>query len=130
MPLSKGFAICLFVTASAFAQAQSFVAVDVEPARSVDLESRRIRVLPSGDLLGTSVNAITLISAGYNVPTNPSDRLSNLPPWAYSERYDIEKGFFRRKAKQSFRRERLDTDPRYVSPNTRRSIPPRDASRE
>ncbi|MGA9585818.1 MAG: TIGR03435 family protein [Terracidiphilus sp.] len=90
MPLSKGFAICLFVTASAFAQAQSFVAVDVEPARSVDLESRRIRVLPSGDLLGTSVNAITLISAGYNVPTNPSDRLSNLPPWAYSERYDID----------------------------------------
>ena len=90
MPLSERFGICLVVTASAFAQAQSFVAIDVKPARSVDLESRRVRTLPNGDLIGTSVNAITLISEGYSVPANPSDRLSTLPPWAYSERYDIE----------------------------------------
>ena len=90
MPKSKRFAICLLLTASSFAQAQSFVAIDVEPARSVDLESRRVRILPDGDLIGTSVNAITLISEGYSVPANPSDRLSTLPPWVYSERYDIE----------------------------------------
>ena len=90
MPLSKRFAICLLVTASAFAQAQSFVAIDVKPARSVHLESRRVRTLPNGDLIGTSVNAITLISEAYSVPANPSDRLSTLPPWVYSERYDIE----------------------------------------
>jgi uncharacterized protein (TIGR03435 family) len=90
MPLSKRFATCLLVTASTFAQAQSFVAIDVKPARSVDLESRRVRTLPNGDLIGTSVNAITLISEGYSVPANPSDRLSTLPPWVYSERYDIE----------------------------------------
>ncbi len=90
MPLSKRFAICLLITASAFPQAQSFVAIHVKPARSVDLESGQIRVLPNGDLIGTSVNAITLISEGYSVPANPSNRLSTLPPWVYSERYDIE----------------------------------------
>jgi hypothetical protein len=45
MPKSKRFAICLLVTASSFAHAQSFVAIDVKPARSVDLESRRVRIL-------------------------------------------------------------------------------------
>jgi uncharacterized protein (TIGR03435 family) len=90
MPLSKRFAICLLVTAFALAQAQSFVAIDVKPARSVDLETRRVRILPNGDLIGTSVNAITLISEAYSVPANPSERLSTLPPWVYSERYDIE----------------------------------------
>jgi hypothetical protein len=76
MPLSKRFAICLLVTAFDFAQAQSFVAIDVKPARSVDLETRLVRILPTGDLIGTSVNAITLISEAYSVPANPSDRLS------------------------------------------------------
>jgi hypothetical protein len=90
MLLIKRFVVCLLVTASAFAQAQSFATIDVKPARSVDPQSRRIRVLPNGDLKGTSVNAITLISEGYGVPANPSERLSTLPPWVYSERYDIE----------------------------------------
>jgi len=90
MLLIKRFVVCLLVTASAFAQAQSFATIDVKPARSVDLQSRRVRVLPNGDLKGTSVNAITLISEGYAVPANPSERLSTLPPWVYSERYDIE----------------------------------------
>jgi uncharacterized protein (TIGR03435 family) len=90
MPLSKRFATCLLVTACAFAHAQSFATIDVKPARSSDLESRWVRILPNGDLIGTSVNAITLITEGYSVPANPSDRLSTLPPWVYSERYDIE----------------------------------------
>jgi uncharacterized protein (TIGR03435 family) len=90
MLLIKRFAICLLVTTSAFAQAQSFVAIDVKPVRSVDPQSRRVRVLLNRDLIGTSVNAITLKSEGYGVPANPSERLSTLPPWVYSERYDIE----------------------------------------
>jgi uncharacterized protein (TIGR03435 family) len=90
MSLSQRFAIRLLLTAAVYAQAQSFVAIDVKPAHSVDLESRRVRILPNGDLKGTSVNVITLISEGYSVPANPSDRLSALPPWVYSERYDIE----------------------------------------
>ena len=90
MLLIKRFFVCLLVAAFAFAPAQSFVAIYVKPARSVDLGSRRVRILPNGDLIGTSINAITLISEGYRVPANPSDRLSTLPPWVYSERYDIE----------------------------------------
>ena len=90
MLLIKRFFVCLLVAAFAFAPAQSFVAIYVKPARSVDLGSRRVRILPNGDLIGTSINAITLISEGYRVPTNPSDTLSTLPPWVYSERYDIE----------------------------------------
>jgi uncharacterized protein (TIGR03435 family) len=89
MPLIKRFAVGLLVTASAFAQAQSFATIDVEPARSVDPQSIRVRVLPNGDLIGTSVNVITLMSEGYGVPSNPSERLSALPSWVYSERYDI-----------------------------------------
>src|SRR5262249_26283323 len=54
-----------------------------------DLQSRRLRVLSNGDLIATSVNAIELISDGYEVPANPSERLSTLPTWAYSDRYDI-----------------------------------------
>lgn len=89
MPLIERFAVCLLVTGSAFAQAQSFATIDVKLARSVDPQSIRVRVLPNGDLIGTSVNVIRLISEGYSVPSNPSQRLSTLPPWAYSERYDI-----------------------------------------
>jgi uncharacterized protein (TIGR03435 family) len=90
MLLIKRFVVCLLVTASAFPRAQSFATIDVKPAGSVDPQSIRVRVLPNGDLIGTAVNAITLISEGYGVPANPSERLSTLPPWVYSERYDIE----------------------------------------
>jgi uncharacterized protein (TIGR03435 family) len=90
MPLVERFAVCLLVTTSAFAQAQSFATIDVKPARSADSQSIRVRVLPNGDLIATSVNVITLISEGYGVPSNPSERLATLPPWVYSERYDID----------------------------------------
>ena len=78
MLLIKRFVVCLLVTASAFAQAQSFATIDLKPARSVDPQTRRVSVLPNGDLIGTSVNAITLISEGYSVPANPSERISTL----------------------------------------------------
>jgi uncharacterized protein (TIGR03435 family) len=90
MPLIERFAVCLLVTASVFVQAQSFATIDVKPARSADSQSMRVRVLPNGDLIATSVPVITLISVGYGVPSNPSERLVSLPPWVYSERYDIE----------------------------------------
>lgn len=89
MPLIVRFAACLLVMASAFIQAQSFATIDVHPSRTVDPGSTRIRVLPNGDLIATSVNVITLISQGYSVPSNPSDRFATLPSWVYSEKYDI-----------------------------------------
>jgi uncharacterized protein (TIGR03435 family) len=80
----------VFAVATAIAQAQSFTSIEIKPARSADLQSRRVRVFLNGNLIATSVNAITLISEGYGVPANQSDRLSTLPAWVYSERYDIE----------------------------------------
>jgi uncharacterized protein (TIGR03435 family) len=80
----------LLAMATAIMQAQSFTSIQVKPAHSADLQSRRVRILPSGDLIATSVNAIGLISDGYGVPANPSERLSDLPPWVSSERFDIE----------------------------------------
>ncbi len=87
--MAHNLAVGVLAVATAIAQAQSFATIDVKPARSADPQSIRVRVLPNGDLVATSVNAITLISEGYGVPANPSERLSTLPPWVYSERYDI-----------------------------------------
>ena len=90
MLVSHRLVVGLFLMATSIAHAQSFTSIQVRPARSTDVQTRRVRVLPNGDLFATSVNAITLISYRYDVPANPSDRLSALPPWVYSERYDIE----------------------------------------
>ena len=70
--------------------AATFTSIEVKPARSADPQSSRVQILPNGHLIATSVNAIALISLGYNVPANPSDRLSMVPPWVYSERFDID----------------------------------------
>lgn len=91
MIVVKKLLIWLFVgTASPAGHSQAFTSISIKPAASSDVQSRRTRVLPNGDLLATSVNSISLISYGYDAPGNPSERLSQLPPWVYSERYDIE----------------------------------------
>jgi uncharacterized protein (TIGR03435 family) len=90
VPLIKKLAFGLLLTAVAVAHSQGFTSIEVKPAHSSDLASRRIRVLANGDLSATSVNVISLISDGYDVPGNPSKRLSMLPPWVYSDRFDIE----------------------------------------
>lgn len=71
-------------------QTSTFASIEVKPAASNDPQSSRVRILPDGSLIATSVSVISLISEGYNVPANPSDRLSALPPWVYSDRFDIE----------------------------------------
>lgn len=68
----------------------AFTSIEVKPAHSTDPQNARLRVLPNGNLVGTSVSAIMLVSEGYEVPANPSDRLSGLAPWVYGERYDID----------------------------------------
>ena len=50
----------------------------------------RVQVLPNGDLIASAVPLITLLSYAYDVPANPSPRLSPLPDWTVRERYDIE----------------------------------------
>jgi uncharacterized protein (TIGR03435 family) len=47
-----------------------------------------MRVLPNGDLNASAVPVLVLVGYAYDVPVNPSPRLSGLPGWR--ETYDIE----------------------------------------
>lgn len=77
------------ILVAATAQAQSLAKIEVKPTASSSAESRHVKVLPNGDIYATPINASSLIDFAFDVPTNPSDRLSPLPEWDYSQRYDI-----------------------------------------
>ena len=49
-----------------------------------------MQVLPDGDLVAKDVPLITLFSYAYGLPVNGSPRLSPLPGWTITEKYDIE----------------------------------------
>ena len=49
-----------------------------------------MQVLPNGDLIATAVPVIRLLSYAYDVPINPSPRISPLPDWTLREKYDVE----------------------------------------
>jgi uncharacterized protein (TIGR03435 family) len=82
--------IYLLMALSRVAQPQTFAKITIKPARSADPRNVRVQVLPNGDLIATAVPVITLLSYVYDVPVNPSQRLSPLPDWTVRERYDIE----------------------------------------
>lgn len=66
----------------------AFAAISIKPARSSDPREMRMRVLPNGDLSASALPVIWLLPYAYDVPVNPSPRLSGLPGWR--ETYDIE----------------------------------------
>lgn len=78
----------LMLALPAFAQSQAFATITIKAARSADPRSTRMRVLPNGDLIASAVPVVRLLSYAYDVPVNPSPRLSGLPAWR--ETYDIE----------------------------------------
>jgi uncharacterized protein (TIGR03435 family) len=80
----------LLVALPAVAQPQAFTKITIKPARSADPRNARVRMLPNGDFIASAVPVITLLSYAYDVPANPSPRLSPLPDWTARERYDIE----------------------------------------
>jgi uncharacterized protein (TIGR03435 family) len=82
--------VYLLVALPAVAQSQAFGTITIKPARSADPGDAHVQVMANGDLIATSVPVITLVSDAYDVPVNPSTRLSALPDWAHHERYDIE----------------------------------------
>jgi len=82
--------VYLLVALPAVAQSQAFATITIKPARSADPRNPRVQVLPNGDLIASAVPVITLLSYVYDVPVNPSPRLSPLPDWTVRERYDIE----------------------------------------
>jgi uncharacterized protein (TIGR03435 family) len=85
--LCKAVAV-LLLAVPAVAQAQAFEVISIKPAPSGDPRDMRMRVLPHGDLNASAVPVLLLLRYAYDVPVNPSPRLSGLPSWR--ETYDIE----------------------------------------
>jgi uncharacterized protein (TIGR03435 family) len=82
--------VWVLVALPAVAQSQTYATITIKPARSADPRNTRVQVLPNGDLIASAVPLITLLSHAYDVPVNPSPRLSALPEWTVREKYDIE----------------------------------------
>ncbi len=82
--------VYLLVALPVVAQSPAFATITIKPARSADARNARVRVLPNGDLTASAVPVIRLLSYAYDVPVNPSPRLSPLPDWTLREKYDIE----------------------------------------
>ena len=80
--------VFLLLVLPTVAQSQAFEAISIKPARSGDARNTRMRVMPNGDLNASAVPVLLLLSYAYDVPVNPSPRLSGLPGWR--ETYDIE----------------------------------------
>src|SRR5688572_12866742 len=80
--------VFLLLAAPAIAESQAFEAISIKPARSGDPRNMRMRVLPNGDLNASAVPVLMLLRYAYDVPVNPSPRLSGLPDWR--ETYNIE----------------------------------------
>src|SRR5437764_8163275 len=80
--------VFLLFALPAFAQSQTFGAISIKPARSGDPRDMRMRVLPNGDLNASAVPVLLLVRYAYDLPVNPSPRLSGLP--GSRETYDIE----------------------------------------
>jgi uncharacterized protein (TIGR03435 family) len=88
MPVLCNAVAFLLLASPAIAQAQVFEVISIEPARAGDPLSTRMRVLPNGDFTAGAVPVRMLLSYAYDLPVNPSPRLSGLPGWR--ETYDIE----------------------------------------
>ena len=80
--------VFLLLALPAVAQSQAFEVISIKLARSGDPRNMRMRVLPNGDLNASAVPVLLLLRYAYDVPVNPSPRLSGLPGWR--ETYDIE----------------------------------------
>jgi uncharacterized protein (TIGR03435 family) len=80
--------VFLLVALPAIAQAQAFDTISIQPAGSIEARAMRMQVMANGDLHATALPVLLLVSYAYDVPVNPSPRLSGLPAWR--ETYDID----------------------------------------
>lgn len=81
-------AACLLVALPAVAQSQAYVSITIRLAGSAD--RARLQVLPNGDLIASAVPVGQLLNNAYGLPSNGSPRLSPLPNWTLTEKFDIE----------------------------------------
>jgi len=82
--------ICLLVGLTAFGQPEASRRVTIRTARSADPTSAGVQLLPGGDLVASGVSVVTLLSRAYDLPVNGSPRLSRLPGWTLTEKFDID----------------------------------------
>jgi uncharacterized protein (TIGR03435 family) len=80
--------VVLLLGLPAVAQSPVFEAISIKPAPSGDPRHMRIRVLPNGNVAASAVPVLLLLRYAYDVPVNPSSRLSGVPDWR--ETFDIE----------------------------------------
>jgi uncharacterized protein (TIGR03435 family) len=80
--------VFLLLALPAIAQSQAFEVISINPVAQATRANTRMRVLPNGDLNASAVPVLLLLSYAYDVPVNPSPRLSGPPGWR--ETYDIE----------------------------------------
>ena len=71
-------------------RAQSFSRVAITPSASTDTREGRLQILPRGDLLARAIPFLELFALAYDVPDDPSPRVSPMPDWTVSQRFDIE----------------------------------------
>jgi uncharacterized protein (TIGR03435 family) len=90
MPVFRQAAVYLLLALPAVAQSPSFTTITIKPARSSNARDARMQVRSNGDLIASGVPVIRLLSYAYDVPVNPSPRLSLMSEWTLRETYDIE----------------------------------------
>ena len=81
-------AACLLAALPVVAQSQAYATITIKPAGSAD--RARLQVLPNGDLIASAVPVGQLLNDAFDLPGNGSPRLSPLPNWTLTEKYDIE----------------------------------------
>jgi len=81
---------CALLPLPGAAQSPAFEVVSVKPHNAEDTRNIGMQVFPGGRLSATALPLRALLAYAYSLPMNPSERLSDLPDWTISERYDIE----------------------------------------
>ena len=82
--------VYLVLPLPAIAQSQMFATITIKPTSSADPSNMGMQILANGDLNANAVPVIMLLSYAYDVPVDPSPRISSLPDWTILERYDIQ----------------------------------------
>ena len=88
MPMLFRALVLLLLAVTAAAQSGAFEAVSITPALSSDPRTMRVRVMANGDLTASAVPMRVLLRYAYDVPINPSPRLSGVLD--SRKTYDIE----------------------------------------
>jgi uncharacterized protein (TIGR03435 family) len=82
--------ISLLLLSPGAAQSPAFEVVSIKPNDTENARDMRMQVLPGGRFSATSLPLRALLVYAYNLPINPSERLSGVPDWVNSARYDVE----------------------------------------